>query len=708
MRVVLIFIGFASILGQVVLLRELAVAFFGSELIYLLAIALWLIWAGLGALIGRCTFGMSGRTHGCAPTTHLLASIGVLGLVLPLEVVFVRGIRIIFGATPGAFMPFEQQVAAIALALAPAGLLLGFLFVQAARQYVTRGGSFARAYGLESLGGVFGGLASTFVLAGHVPAFATAILCSSITFVVGLLLSLRSPIARLLFGLGTLASLGMLIVAAGRLDHATLRWQFPGLLDSRDSPYGRLTLTEHGGQIALLENGALSLETQATAPEELAHLALLQHEAPKRILLLGGGATGILREIMKHQPEQIDYVELDASLIDLARRHMPQEIRSSLAVPSVHLVISDGRKFFRKTSERYDVILVDMPEPTSGQANRYYTREFFEECARKLRAGGLVAFRLPSAEQYWTAGLARRNTSIYRALRSAFPHVVVLPGNANVFLASRELLARDPQISSNRYVSRNIEARLIHPLYIHYLYTNDRFAEIERILVKTNAPTNSDIRPICYQLTLVVWLSRFYRGVADFQAAFGTWTWEILILLGACAWILRRREVAKKIALVAMAGFAGMVIEFAVLLRFQTASGILFRDIGLLLAGFMAGLAVSPVVGRWAARTARGGVILTLFFALFCSLSALLFHWEGMRSIFVGVGWLFLTGCGVGAIFCYATEKTEGKGGVLYAADLLGGSLGALVGSLILLPSLGLDISALWVGVMALLAMVLA
>jgi spermidine synthase len=707
MTVVLIFIGFASILGQVVLLRELAVAFFGSELIYLLAIALWLIWTGLGALIGRGAFGKGGRTHGCAPTT-LLTGIVSLGVALPLEVVFVRGIRIIFGATPGAFMPFEQQIAAIALTLAPAGLLLGFLFVQAAREYVTRGGRFASAYGLESLGGVFGGLASTFVLAGHVPAFATAILCCSITFAIGFYASMRSRSMRLFFGLGTLASLGMLIIAGNHLDRATLRWQFPGVLDSQDSPYGRLTLTERGGQIVLFENGALSFETQATAPEELAHLALLQHEAPKRNLLLGGGVSGILQEILKHQPEQIDYVELDASLIDLARRYMPREIQTSLAAPSVRLVISDGRKCLRKTSQRYDVILVDMPEPTSGQANRYYTREFFEECTRKLQPGGLVAFRLPSAEQYWTAGLARRNTSIYRALKSAFPHIVVLPGSANVFVASREPLARDPQISSNRYAARHIEAKLICPPYIHYLYTNDRFAEIERILAQTDAPTNSDIRPICYQLTLVVWLSRFYRAVADFQAAFGTWIWGFLILSGVFVWILRQRAAAAKLALVAIAGFAGMVIEFAVLLRFQTASGVLFRDIGLLLGGFMAGLAVSPVVGRWAARATRGGFVLVLFFALFCSASALLFHWEGMRSIAVGMGWLLVTGCGVGALFCYATEKTEGKGAMLYAADLLGGSLGALVGSLILLPSLGLDVSSLWVGALALLAMVLA
>jgi uncharacterized membrane protein len=146
MPLVLLFIGFASILGQVVLLRELAVTFFGSELIYLLAISFWLIFTGLGALVSRGT---------TPPTTNqLLVSIAALGFMLPLEVIFARAVRLIFGATPGAFMPLEHQIAAIAMTLAPAGLLLGRLFVLAARRHAAQGGTFATAYGIESFGGV--------------------------------------------------------------------------------------------------------------------------------------------------------------------------------------------------------------------------------------------------------------------------------------------------------------------------------------------------------------------------------------------------------------------------------------------------------------------------------------------------------------------------------------------------------------------------
>jgi spermidine synthase len=695
---ILLFIGFISILGQVALLRELAVAFFGSELIYLLAIAFWLVWTGLGALLSR----RIGTNKG------LLACVAALGFALPLEVVFARGVRLIFGATPGAFMPFEQQLIAMAATLAPAGLLLGYLFVQAARRHVTRGGSFATAYGLESLGGVLGGLASTFLLAGHLATFPTIILCSALTFFIGSLLTHDARSARFLFALTTLASLSFLFFAGNAVDRATLRWQFPGLLDSRDSPYGRLTMTERGGQLAVFENGALSFETQGTEPEEIAHLALLAHENPRRILLLGGGVSGTVREILKHRPEKIDYIELDPFLIELAQAHLPNEIRNSLQAPPVNLIISDGRKFLRSTTNRYDVIIVDMPEPTSGGTNRYYTREFFAACARVLIEDGLIAFRLPSSEQYWTPGLARRNTSIYRAAKSIFSDIIVLPGGVNTFLASNTSLSREPIVSVERLLARQIKTRLILPPYINYLYTNDRFTEIEQILNQTIAPVNSDLKPVCYQLTLLLWLSKFYYELSDFQTSAGSWLWWLLLPLLALFWIVRRRAVAAaKLLLVILAGFAGMVIEFAVLLRFQTASGVLFQDIGLLLAGFMAGLAVSPLPGKWAARTRTRGYVLALSLVLLCGASMLIFHWEGMRYTIVGIVWLFFAGAVVGSFFCYATEKTPDKGGALYAADLLGGSFGALMASLLLLPSLGLDTSALWMGLLALLGLLL-
>ena len=129
---------------------------------------------------------------------------------------------------------------------------------------------------------------------------------------------------------------------------------------------------------------------------------------------------------------------------------------------------------------------------------------------------------------------------------------------------------------------------------------------------------------------------------------------------------------------------------------------------GLLFAGFMSGLAAGPIPGGWAARRRRGGVLLLLAFALFSGLTAFLIRGAGAGSIAVCFLMLFLTGIGVGSIFCCTTGKLKGRGASLYAADLIGGSAGALAGSLFLLPFLGLDLSMIWISMLALLGVVIA
>ncbi|MFH1681716.1 MAG: hypothetical protein ABIH26_13875 [Candidatus Eisenbacteria bacterium] len=694
---VLIFIGFVSILGQVVLLRELAVAFFGSELVVLLSISFWMIWTGAGALAGR----RMGEGNAADPARCL----ALLGLAIPGTVVLARALRPLLHATPGAFLPVGQQIGALAVVLAPVGFLLGLAFVRAARRSTAFGGGFAPAYGLESLGGVAGGIASALLLAAGAPASAVSLLLGAAAlFVASFFPGL--PIAwRLLSRIAGAALVGVFLLGGEEADRATLRWHFPSLLESRDSPYGRITVTERGGQIVFFENGALSFETESTDPEELVHLALVQREAPESVLLVGGSLTGALAETRKHRPARIDVLEMDRVLLDLGRAHLPEETRFQVDAPEVRLILGDPRRAAREGERRYDAVLVDMPDPGSGASNRFYTREFFRDAAGLLRPGGVFAFRLASAEQLWTAQLARRNASIHRALREAFSDAVVLPGTVNVFLASDRTLERDPAALGRRLEERGVEIRLVNDAYIRYLYTNDRFREIEKTLAAHETPVNSDGRPVCYSFTILLWLSRFHRSFADLDVPGAASIWALLLLVLAVLLMLRRGSSRTEAFVVALAGFAGIVVEFAVLLRFQTASGVLYRDIGLLLSGFMGGLALSPPAGRLAARSPRGGPVLLLALALHASLSVLLFHWSGAQSVLVSFVWLLLGALFVGAVFCRAAERRSASGEVLYAADLLGGSVGALAGSLVFLPLLGMDSAVLWTASAALLGL---
>ncbi len=698
----LFLIGLISILGQVVLLREMAVAFYGIELIYSLALGIWLLWTALGATISRRKLEPSALGVGL-----LFLAFAVL---LPLDIAFIRSIRLVFAGVPGAYLPFHSQMIALSISLLPVGLLLGWLFQWAAKRYMSGGRSLATAYAIESLGGLAGGILATLFLRYGTQNFATGLMCALASLVAVFLLE-RSERRAWLTVLASISAVTLLLSwrQAPILDRWMSAWTHPNLLETSDSPYGRITLAGSGGQVALFENDALSFTTEGTEAEELANLAAVQHPRPDRVLILGGGIEGTVAEVLKHSPQIVDYVELNPVVLRSARLHLPQEFRQPLDAHNVHLTFADPRRFLT-TRKSYDLIIAGLPEPASGQNNRFYTVEFFEQCSNRLAAGGILAFRLKSSENLWTPQLTRRTVSIYKAVKSVFPDVVVLPGSANIFIASRDPLTTDYSILADRLRERRVQAKLVSPAYIRYLYTNDRFAEIAKILASGDAPANTDARPICYQYTLMIWLSKFFPSLAIPDLAsllHPTRTqsvgWAVLVLgFLALVYLLGRRLSISRVLLVGFAGFIGMVLETLLLLHYQVKRGILYQDVGILLRSFMAGLALGAVAiqrwfsshsGRWRAAALPAG------FAALAATTGLYVNFEPGAGLSVTSGLLALAGFLVAGMFAQASllNVADQREAVtpLYAADLAGGCLGSLAASLLLVPVTGLFAAAL-------------
>jgi len=169
-------------------------------------------------------------------------------------------------------------------------------------------------------------------------------------------------------------------------------------------------------------------------------------------------------------------------MLNLVTRYLPDDIRKSLREPNVHIIFADPRQYLKK-SGTYDLILVGMPEPSSGQANRFYTQEFFKQCSAKLNPGGILGFKLRTAENLWTMPLTGRNSSIYSALQSVFPEVLFLPGTTNVVTASRapsSLYAGNyvPPVTGHEN-SDKINFTELHqvPFYKRQIFSNQRFAQ---------------------------------------------------------------------------------------------------------------------------------------------------------------------------------------------------------------------------------------
>jgi len=106
---------------------------------------------------------------------------------------------------------------------------------------------------------------------------------------------------------------------------------------------------------------------------------------------MGGGLNGSLELLLAHPEAEIDYVELDPEIIGLTRHYLPRAT-VVLTDPRLTTYIEDGRHFIRRTDHRYQVIISNLPEPSSAQINRFYTVEFFALVKEKLLPGGVFSF----------------------------------------------------------------------------------------------------------------------------------------------------------------------------------------------------------------------------------------------------------------------------------------------------------------------------
>lgn len=124
--------------------------------------------------------------------------------------------------------------------------------------------------------------------------------------------------------------------------------------------------------------------------EMLTHVPLTAHGSAKRVLIIGGGDGGILREVCRHPGvEHITQVEIDQSVIELARNWLPAHSAGAYDDARANIVIGDGFEFVQTTNERFDVIISDSTDP-HGPGEVLFSKDFYAGCQRSLNPGGVL------------------------------------------------------------------------------------------------------------------------------------------------------------------------------------------------------------------------------------------------------------------------------------------------------------------------------
>lgn len=124
--------------------------------------------------------------------------------------------------------------------------------------------------------------------------------------------------------------------------------------------------------------------------EMLTHVPMMAHGSVRRVLIIGGGDGGMLREVCRHRSvEHVTQVEIDQAVIDLARTHLPAHSDGAFDDPRANIVIADGFDFVQQTDQTFDLIISDSTDP-QGPGEILFTQDFYAGCRRCLNPGGVL------------------------------------------------------------------------------------------------------------------------------------------------------------------------------------------------------------------------------------------------------------------------------------------------------------------------------
>ncbi len=713
--------GASGIIAQTAILRELLVSFYGNELTVGVILSNWVILEALGVYAG----GILSRKKKNAWV--LFIALGVaFSLALPLSVYLCRVFKTALG------IPFGQGVGLPAvffislLANSAVGVSHGAMFSVGCALYarLTRetASGIGKVYGWETFGAVLGGVILTYCFIPYLNTFQITFVVAAVNLPILLFWQRFVGPRALRYALVCVICVSLGACAAIRpsfLQRASIntQWNAQEVLAYTNSLYGNIVVTRQGGQRTFFYNGIPVITTpypDIAYVEEFGNLPLLFHESPKDVLVISGGAGGLINEILKYRVHKVDYAELDPSLIRVIKEYSSALIDKELGDERVRTRAVDARTLVSRSRNDYDVIVTGIVKPTDLATNRYFTEEFFSLAKRSLRSGGILAFCLPGSLTYLSSDMADLNFSVLNALKKIFRHVRVIPGDFNLFLASESARIQDasPQVISERILRRSISTKLLVPGYVEYRLDKGRLAWFNRYGLKATTMSNKDLWPFALFQTEVVWNREFSPRFGSLFASLKKFNFKgFLIILWLIMTVLffalkRKKRGALGLSLtfgIASTGFFGMLMNLVLIFSYQVSFGYVYQKIGILTSVFMMGAASGSIYisRRMKAVTFNIGffAFLESLIGVFVVLVALLVtSWPGQGNFFslIYFGLFFITGLLMGLEFPLAGKlylggrKEVGEtAGLLYCADLAGGWAAGLLAGTLCIPLIG-------------------
>ncbi len=198
------------------------------------------------------------------------------------------------------------------------------------------------------------------------------------------------------------------------------------IIYSAESSYQRIILTKHKNDIRLFLNGNIQFSSidEYRYHEPLAHIILPKLPSREQVLILGGGDGLLAREVLKYKDvKTVTIVDIDKRMTDLGQKNpIFQKLNdSSMNDPRVRIVNEDAFGFIQESVERFNAVLIDLPDPNDLAIGKLYSVEFYQAIKKRLTADGMLITQASSPffarAAYWC---------VASTLEEAFDHVTPL------------------------------------------------------------------------------------------------------------------------------------------------------------------------------------------------------------------------------------------------------------------------------------------
>ncbi len=203
--------------------------------------------------------------------------------------------------------------------------------------------------------------------------------------------------------------------------------------------------------------------------EALAQPAMITHPVPEVVFIAGGGEGATLREVLYHKTvKRVVMVDIDEEVIALSRRYLPDHSRGAFEDRRTELHHVDARDYLAKSNDKFDVIIIDLPDPIEeGPAYLLYTKEFYQTVRERLTDNGMIVVQAGSASLNELLNF----TAVNNTLKSVFPivtpyeaHMPCFGGPWGFCIAS---LKPDPTLLSPEEVDNRLAARSLTGLKLY-------------------------------------------------------------------------------------------------------------------------------------------------------------------------------------------------------------------------------------------------